>query len=159
MAARVSGSSVLAQVQECDMEPLRSVVLSVRDRDVVPEESWVYIWIRALTKSVIYVGATGLHPSLRTWLHLNHANPEVGRVTKRFTDAGGDITEEFFVVGYAIPPHSSRADVRDAVVVALSSTSVLDANYVGDGPRLLEQSADADEFAASAVADLLNRLN
>ena len=140
------------------MDQLRSVVVSVRDLDIVPEESWTYIWVRSLTKSVIYVGATGVHPSLRTWLHLNHTNPDIARVAQRFTDAGGDITEEFFVVAYAGPPRLSRAEVRDAVVDALLPTLILDASFADDCPKSSEFDATAVAFAADVVADLFTRL-
>jgi hypothetical protein len=146
-------------VEECGVDRLRSVVVSVRDLDIVPDESWAYIWVRSLTKSVIYVGATGVHPSLRTWLHLNHTNPEVARVAKRFTDIGGDITEEFFVVGYVVPPQLSRAEVRDAVVDALSSTSALDALFAGDRTVSNELGTESVTFAAAIVTDLLSRLS
>jgi hypothetical protein len=146
-------------VEECGVVKLQSVVVSVRDLDIVSDESWAYIWVRSLTKSVIYVGATGVHPSLRTWLHLNHTNPEVGRVAQRFTDAGGDITEEFFIVGYVVPPQLSRAEVRDAVVDALSSTSALDALFAGDRTVSNELGAESVAFAAAIVTDLLSRLS
>lgn len=140
------------------MEELQSVVVLVRELDIIPAESWVYVWVRSLTKSVIYVGATGVHPTLRTWLHLNHTNPEIGRVAKQFTNAGGDITEEFFIVGYVVPPQLIRAVVRDAVIAALTSTSTLDSLFASDPPLSNKLDAEVIAFAAAVVADLLARL-
>src|SRR4051812_44484179 len=38
-------------------------------------------------RGVVYVGATGLHPAARAWLHLHDPDPEVGRAAALHPDA------------------------------------------------------------------------
>jgi hypothetical protein len=50
----------------------------VRDGELAATGSWVYVWMA--DDDVFYVGATGLPPVIRSWLHLHDDAPEIGRV-------------------------------------------------------------------------------
>jgi hypothetical protein len=115
------------------------VLLKVRGGEIVDSGSWVYAWCRkAGNGGVVYVGATGLDPATRAWLHLHDPNPAVGRVLALLPTAGVD---SFDVVALRLPSELSRPDVKAAVITRLSQRGLLAADYVGDPP--LASLADA----------------
>jgi hypothetical protein len=119
------------------------VVLPVRVGEL-PAESWVYVWIEAAT-AVVYVGATGLDPRTRAWLHLHDADPDVGRMAARFDRLG---TAELDVLAMVVPEELSRADVRDVLGVRLSEEGLLADDAIVDHLQLpLEAGQDAVELA------------
>ena len=79
------------------------LVLEVRLGELQGSGSWVYAWLGA--EGVVYVGATGLHPATRTWLHLTDEDPNVGRVRARYP--GWD-AEELDVVALRLPDEEDR---------------------------------------------------
>jgi hypothetical protein len=82
---------------------VRPAVLHVRNGEIVEDGSWVYLWLRPDHRQrVIYVGATGLPPAVRTWLHLHHEDPEIGRVASGYPAAGGALDEDFGAVADAV---------------------------------------------------------
>lgn len=56
------------------------VHLRVAASDFVDAGSWVYVEWSTDDRGVVYVGATGQPPALRTWLHLHDPDPNIGRV-------------------------------------------------------------------------------
>lgn len=95
-------------------EPLvgEPVVLSVRHGELAEARSWVYVWLRLETREVLYVGSTGMPPAARTWLHLHHEDPDVGRMRAHHPEAlSGDVT----VYAYALRTDLDRHEVRDAL--------------------------------------------
>jgi hypothetical protein len=132
--------------------PLRSgddlVVATIREGDV-QGGSWVYAWVRVEGDlRVVYVGATGLHPMTRAWLHLHHDDPSLGRVRALLPQAA---TEPFDVLAVRVPPHVARAAVKTALIARLAGEGLLSDAYVGD---LAETPADA---VAAEHANLLVR--
>lgn len=111
---------------------LNGVVLSVRDGEIAERGSYVYVWVRSADQRVLYVGATGQPPLLRTWLHLHDPDPDVGRVLARYPAA---TREELDVIVFALPDTVSRADIRDSLVVSLNEDGLLAADYFGPSPR------------------------
>jgi hypothetical protein len=97
-----------------DQEPLVSepVILSVHDGELAASESWVYVWLRPGTREVLYVGSTGLPPVARTWLHLHHEDPDVGRVRAQHP---GALSGEVAVYAWGIRADLDRHEVRDAL--------------------------------------------
>ena len=75
----------------CDPEGLgaaaRLMLLRVRAGELESGRQWVYAWLAR--DGVVYVGATALHPETRTWLHLHHEDPEIGRMRARFAELAG----------------------------------------------------------------------
>ena len=62
-----------------------ALVLRVRAGELEAQGSWIYAWLRVgAERPVVYVGATGLHPATRAWLHLHHEDPDVGRVAAAY---------------------------------------------------------------------------
>jgi hypothetical protein len=86
------------------------VLVCVHDGEL-DEENWVYTWIDA-DGAVVYVGATGLDPRTRVWLHLHDADPEVGRMSARFERLANAQLE---VLAMRVPGELSRAEVRDVL--------------------------------------------
>ena len=74
------------------------LVLRVREGELESGGQWVYAWLAR--DGVVYVGATALHPETRTWLHLHHDDPEVGRMRARFPELAN---EEFDVLAVELP--------------------------------------------------------
>ncbi|MFG2078265.1 hypothetical protein [Nonomuraea maritima] len=87
----------------------------MRGGELADVGSWVYVWVRtgSQRKPVIYVGGTGLPPTVRIWLHLHDSDPEVGRLAARYSELA---REDLDVPAFAVPGHLARRLVRDAVV-------------------------------------------
>ena len=127
------------------------VVLRVRGGELTAEGNWVYVWIDQ-TGLVVYVGATGLDPHTRVWLHLHDPDPEVGRMAARF---GRLLEAELDVLAMSVPDGVSRADVRDALGVLLADEGLLAEDAITDHLQLpLASSAETLELVERFVARL-----
>ena len=80
----------------------------------------MYAWLER--GAVVYVGATGLAPATRTWLHVHDPDPEVGRMAARFERLA---EAELDVLAMRVPDEVSRADIRDAVGARLEEEGLL----------------------------------
>jgi hypothetical protein len=105
--------------------------LRVRGGELVDVGSWVYVWVKAGRRRgpVVYVGATGLPPAVRTWLHLHDSDPKVGRVAGRYRDLA---REDLDVLAFAVPDGLSRQLVKAALVRELEREGLVAEDYVGD---------------------------
>jgi hypothetical protein len=124
--------------------------LSIRVHGGQPEfdESWVYAWLRRRDHAVTYVGATGLPAALRTWLHLNSDDPEIGRVAARYRDSGLSPDEDHEVVAFPVQAGVSRRLIKDNLIRMLSARGGLAADHVCDDP-----GEAAHDTVAAALAD------
>ncbi|MCP4305596.1 MAG: hypothetical protein GY788_12095, partial [bacterium] len=94
----------------------------VRDGELVGSESWVYVWRRpAATGEVVYVGATGLPPPARFWLHLHHDDPRLGRVRAEHPEA---LAGEVMVSAFRLHPSLEGRFVKGAEVALLEDEQV-----------------------------------
>jgi hypothetical protein len=108
------------------------VCLRIRDGEVAEAGSWVYAWLQVDTdRPVVYVGATGLQPGTRTWLHLHDPDPDVGRIAARYPEA---MKEPLDVVAVLVPDGVSRQDTKIALTARLAEVGLLSERYVGDPP-------------------------
>lgn len=80
------------------------------------EGSWVYVW-RRRDGEVAYVGATGMPPKVRAWLHLHHDDPEVGRIRAHHPALA---TERVEVLAFEIAGPIHRQAVRSALAAILA---------------------------------------
>jgi len=136
-------------------ESTEFVVVRVRDGEVVGEENWVYTWIEA-DGGVVHVGATGLDPGTRVWLHLHDADPDVGRMAARFDRLAGSQLE---VLAMRVPEEISRADVRDVLGGRLANEGLLAEDAITDHLQLvLDPAPEALELADRYVARLRSYL-
>jgi hypothetical protein len=117
------------------------LVLPVRDGEVADSGSWVYAWVGR--GGVVYVGATGLHPATRTWLHLHDEDPNVGRLRARYPDSAD---EELDIVALRLPDGEDRQAVKHAVVTLLGERGLLSDRHVCDPPAEAERSAEAERL-------------
>ena len=92
--------------------------LQLTDGEFAPE-SWVYVWRRP-SGEVLYVGATGLPPAVRTWLHAHDPDPAIGRVGAEVPEA---LTGEVEVLGFRVPPEVDRQQVRRCVQAAVDGAA------------------------------------
>jgi hypothetical protein len=120
--------------------------LRVRDGELEPGGQWVYAWLA--DDGVVYVGATALHPETRTWLHLHHADAEVGRLRARFPALG---ETELVVLALPLPPDADRQRVRHGAVRQLETRGLLSARHVCDPTPEVEPPPEAGELL-TAVA-------
>ena len=126
------------------------MLVGVRDGEL-DEENWVYTWIDA-DGAVVYVGATGLDPRTRVWLHLHDPDPEVGRMSARFEGLGGAQLE---VLSMRVPDELSRAEVRDVLGERLREEGLLGEDAITDHLQLvLEATPETLEVADRYVARL-----
>ncbi len=126
------------------------VVLRVRDGEIADVGSWIYAWLHVGNdRRVVYVGATGLHPAVRAWLHLHDPDPDIGRVVARFPAAA---TDPLDVVALRLPDHLSRLDTKAALIVLLAEEQLLSPSYVGEPPAPLVAPAECVDQARLLVA-------
>jgi len=126
------------------------VLVCVHDGEL-DEENWVYTWIDA-DGAVVYVGATGLDPRTRVWLHLHDADPEVGRMSARFERLSNAQLE---VLAMCVPDELSRAEVRDVLGERLREEGLLGEDAITDHLQLvLGATPEAREVADRYVARL-----
>ena len=120
------------------------VALHVRGGEISDARSWVYAWLRVDDdRPVIYVGATGLQPGIRAWLHLHDPDPDIGRVAARYPAA---LNEPLEVVAVQVPDGVSRSDTKTVAIARLAEAGLLCEHYVGDTPV-----ADLTTVAAAAA--------
>jgi hypothetical protein len=126
------------------------VLVSVRDGEL-DEENWVYTWIDA-DGAVVYVGATGVDPRTRVWLHLHDPDPDVGRMSARFERLAGTQLE---ILAMRVPGELSRAEVRDVLGERLREEGLLGEDAITDHLQLvLQATPEALEVADRYVARL-----
>ena len=111
----------------------------------------MYAWTGG--EGVVYVGATGLHPATRTWLHLHDDDPEVGRMRARYPALA---SEELDVLAHELPAGVDRQQVRHGVVTALGEQGLLSERHVCDPPLASDPHPETESFVA-AVAEHLGR--
>lgn len=108
------------------------VLLHLRDGEIADAGSWIYAWLHADgDRRVVYVGATGLQPEVRAWLHLNDSNPDVGRTAARYPAFANEPLDVFAV---RLPDGVSRHEAKLALTVQLAGAELLSESYVGDPP-------------------------
>jgi hypothetical protein len=130
------------------------VVVRVRDGEL-QAGNWVYAWIDE-AGHVVYVGATGLDPRMRVWLHLHDPDPDVGRMSAGF---GRLSATQLDVLAMSVPEEISRADVRDALGERLAVEGLLAEDAITDHLQLpLDSSAETLELAERFVARLRSYL-
>lgn len=101
----------------------------------------VYAWVRrGSPPTVAYVGATSLPLAVRTWLHLNDSDPEIGRIRAHHPEAMSGAVD---VIGFELDRTVERRAVKAAVAEMIS----------GSPPPSTTSEADLDA-AARIVAQL-----
>ena len=129
--------------------------MRVRDGELTDTGSWVYVWIDEAAL-VVYVGATGLDPRTRVWLHLHHDDPEIGRMAARFSRLP---TSELDVLAMIVPEEVSRSDVRDVLGARLAEEGLLADDAITDHLQLvLDPGEETIELVEHFVARLRSQL-
>ena len=120
------------------------MLLRVREGELESGPQWVYAWVAH--DGVVYVGATALHPATRTWLHLHHDDPDIGRMRARFDELA---TEELDVVAVELADDVDRQQVRHGAVRLLEARDLLSARHVCDPPLEVAPSSETERFVAA----------
>ena len=132
---------------------MEGVRLHVRNGELADAGAWVYAWVAAGDDPcVVYVGATGLHPATRTWLHLHDPDPDISRIAARVSTTA---TEPFEVLAEPVPDGVVRSEERDAVIARLSELGLLTDRYVGFPPVVVERFGEAAERLVARIVELL----
>jgi hypothetical protein len=108
------------------------------------QQPWVYAWLSP--GGVVYVGATGLHPATRTWLHLHDDDPNVGRLRARYPELAD---EELEVVAVRLSADVDRQRVRHGAVALLAERGLLADRHVCDPPLDASPHPETDAFVAA----------
>lgn len=127
------------------------VVLQVRGGELSGDGSWAYAWLRMRTGRVLYVGATGLHPELRAWLHLHDPEPGVGRIARRYPAWR---EQDLEVVAFPVPPSVPRQVVKHVLIQRLQGLELLDDDYVGEPADGRAAPHDVSELVEVMVTHL-----
>lgn len=104
-------------------------IVRVRQGEVRPSGSWLYVWIDVHEASVAYVGGTGYDPELRAYLHLTSEDVSFGRVrasVPRYRE------RDFDVLAVALPEGVSRPDAKRALVAALAAAGLAEGDEAAD---------------------------
>ncbi|HXG69151.1 MAG TPA: hypothetical protein VNJ04_00900, partial [Gemmatimonadaceae bacterium] len=104
---------------------------------------------------VVYVGATGMHPATRAWLHLHDPNPDIGRVAARYPESR---SEPLDVIAVRLPTDVQRQEVKQAVVDQLAGRQLLSDGYVGDPPNAQANTRASAAHAARLVSRIVAHL-
>ena len=120
------------------------MLLRVRAGELEAGPQWVYAWLAR--DGVVYVGATTLHPETRTWLHLHHDDPQIGRMRARFDQLAA---EELDVVAVELADGVDRQRVRHGAVTLLAERGLLSGRQVCDPPMLAEPTPQAEELVTA----------
>lgn len=106
------------------------------------ESSWIYAWIHDTDPpAVAYIGATGLPPVVRAWLHIHDDDPDVGRVRAQHPELLlGDAT----VRAFQIHPDLDRQEVKAVVLSQLAE------------PTTPPADADPAQLCAHHIAAVLS---
>ena len=120
------------------------LVLRIREGELESGGQWVYAW--SAPDGVVYVGATTLHPETRTWLHLHHDDPDVGRMRARFLELS---SKELDVLAVELPNDVDRQRVRHGAVALLAERGLLSPRQVCDPPLEAEAHPETDRFVAA----------
>lgn len=132
-----------------------SVLLQIREGELTDVGSFVYVWVRAGERRVVYVGATGLPPAARTWLHLHDPDPEVGRIRAGYPPAASEALD---VLAFTLPAGVAREDLRDSLVLSLHEDGLLAPDYAGPQPRP-DAPRSVDARFDGALADIERQVN
>ncbi|TWP32843.1 hypothetical protein [Leekyejoonella antrihumi] len=100
-------------------------------------------------------GSTGMAPVLRTWLHLYHEDPDVGRVGRGYP---GIRQESLTVLAFRLDEDVDRQSVKDALIARLSRAGRLGSCYIGPGPApvtVAETSPTGEGKVAQVTAEIL----
>jgi hypothetical protein len=131
------------------------VVLRVRNGELTDSGTWVYAWIDQ-AGLVVYVGATGLDPRTRVWLHLHDADPDTGRMAARFERLS---ETQLDVLAMQVPGELARAEVRDLLGARLADEGLLAEDAITDHLQLpLDSGPETLELAERFVARLRSYL-
>ena len=118
------------------MERFEKRLISVRQGNVSPTASWLYVWVDIADGAIAYIGATGFDPELRAHMHLTSDDPDQGRVrasVPRFQE------RDFDVLAFKLPGNVSRSEVKAALVEQLAEDDhkVTENRYAGMLPGVI----------------------
>ena len=125
------------------------MLLRVRAGELEGGRQWVYAWLGR--DGVVYVGATALHPETRTWLHLHHDDPEIGRMRARFALLAD---EELDVLAFELSAGVDRQQVRHGAVAQLAERGRLSARQVCDPASPAAPHPETGRFVEAIEARL-----
>jgi len=132
------------------MERFEKRLITVRQGNVSPSGSWLYVWVDTADGAIAYVGATGFDPELRAHLHLTSDNPDHGRVrasVPRFQE------RDFDVLAFKLPENVSRSEAKSALVGQLAEGDhvVIESTDAGVPPGVIEPIIGALESYRSQL--------
>lgn len=132
------------------------VEVQVRDGHVTLKQSYVYCWFHPHEATVVYVGATWLHPAARAELHLHSSDPEVRVVGDWLARAGIAATTPMRVLAFHVPSSLDRQAARMDLIAALAQEHMLSDSYCGPAPEPDRQgvSTSLSEWTATVIAFL-----
>lgn len=128
------------------------VVLRVKEGELQSGGQWIYAWLAR--DGVVYVGATALHPETRTWLHLHHDDPAVGRMRARFP---GLADEKLDVLAVELAEGVDRQRIRHGAVTLLGERGLLSPRQVCDPPVTVGPATETEAFVDAIEACVSTR--
>ena len=139
--------------------PSDLVELRMRDGHVTLEQSYAYCWFHPDNATVLYVGATWLHPAARAELHLHGDDPQVRIVGAGLEQAGIDANAPMRILAFLVPSQLNRQEAKMDLIGALANERLLSEHYFGPSPESPRQPDDASmsTWTATVIAFLRER--
>ncbi|MDR6868500.1 hypothetical protein J2Y69_003119 [Microbacterium resistens] len=89
----------------------------MRDGNILPTASWLYVWVDIAEKRVVYVGGTGHDRELRTFLHLTADASGPGRTSAASPAIEG---RDVDVLAFRLPEDLPRPEAKRALQEAIA---------------------------------------
>lgn len=123
-------------------------VISVREGKVIPDASWLYVWIDIDAARIVYIGATGFDPELRAHLHLTHEESAIGRVRAEVPNSDSG---QFDVLTFSLPAGTVRPEAKRALIAALTAKRLWNSSEQpkDDDPLVAPMAEAVERYLAS----------
>ncbi|HEY1014720.1 MAG TPA: hypothetical protein VGE07_18560 [Herpetosiphonaceae bacterium] len=132
------------------------VEVTVRDGHATLDRAFVYCWFHPADGSIMFVGATWLHPAARAELHLHGNDPAARIVGAQLEPLGISPDAPLRMLAFPVPAALDRQAARMDLIAALGREGLLAASYFG--PAAAQAPADGDAplgaWTAAVVAHL-----
>lgn len=128
----------------------------VRDGHVTLNQAFVYCWLHPRDQTIMFVGATWLHPAARAELHLHGDDPAARIVGAHLEPLGISPDEPLRMLAFPAPAGLDRQAARLDLIAALARDGLLAGGYFG--PPAESPPADPAAPLGAWTATVIARL-
>lgn len=130
------------------------MVVRVVEGHATLDQPFVYCWLHPQEQTIIYVGATWLHPAARAELHLQGLDPEARIVGENLTRLGLGLNQAMKMLAFPVPQEWDRQTVRHHLIAALAREKSLSDVYFGPAPDEMLNEEMYRSWIEAALEDI-----